>query len=294
MAELAEVYVNQYAANCYQMVQQQGSKLSAFVAHEPMKGELKFVERVHPTEVERVTSKYQDSPIIPTKFDRRALRAYEYAWGDMVDWMDDLNILIDPTGPITKAGAYALGRKCDQIIIDGLLGDAWGGKDGNTKIAFKGSQTIADTVGGSGSTGLNLEKLIQARSLIGKADVDIEAPGEQLIFVLTQSQIDDLLRTTEVKSADYNAIRALVTGQIDTFMGFKFLRISDKVLPKEASIRSCIAFCKSCVSYAEPQPIASQIAQRADKNFNWYAFMKMKCGATRNEDGGIVKIQCKE
>lgn len=294
MAELAEVYVNQYSANCYQMAQQQGSKLSQFVTHEPMKGEIKFVERVQPTTAQRVTSKYQDSPIIPTQFDRRALRAYEYAWGDMVDWQDDLNILIDPTGSCTQAGAYALGRTCDEIILDGLLGSAWGGKDGNTEIAFKSSQTIEAKTGASAATGLNLEKLIQARSLIGKSDIDLQAPGEQLIFVLSQSQIDDLLRTTEVKSADYNSVRALCTGQIDTFMGFKFLCLSDKILPKTDSTRSCIAFCRSCVAFAEPQPITSQIAQRADKNFNWYAFMKMKCGATRKEDGGIVKIECKE
>ena len=294
MAELADVYVNQYSANCYMMAQQQGSKLSQFVTHEPMKGEIAFVERVQPTSATRVTSKYQDSPIIPTKFDRRALRAYEYAWGDMVDWQDDLNILIDPTGKCTQAGAYALGRTCDEVILSGMLGSAWGGKDGNTEIAFKDSQTIAAKTGATAATGLNLEKLIQTRSLIGKADIDLQAPGEQLIFVIGQSQMDDLLRTTEVKSADYNTVKALYNGSIDTFMGFKFLILSDSILPKTDDTRSCIAFCRSCMAFAEPQPISSQIAQRADKNFNWYAFMKMKCGATRKEDGGVVKVLCKE
>ncbi len=301
MAELNQVYVNQYSANCYAMAQQRRSRLASLVTREnEMKGELKMLERVHPTAAVRVNSKYDDSPIIHTPFSRRALRAFEYAWGDMVDWQDDLNILIDPTGKITQAGAAALGRTMDDIIIEqGIFGVAYEGKEGTTPVPFPDSQKVSITAGGtSGNVGLNVEKLIQTRSILGDSELDLDDPAEELYFVYTQKQLDDLLRTTEVKSIDYNAVKALYDGKIDYFMGFKFVRMSKKRIPatvlESGRSRGCFAFAKSCVVYAEPQPISGRIAERADKNFNWYSHMKMKGGATRFQDEGVVWTPCFE
>ena len=297
MPDLSQNVVTQYSNNVYAMLQQKGSKLSNCCTPYKMKGERGTIERSGATEAQLATGLYGDSPIIATPMDRRSIYGFEYVWGDMVDWKQDENTLIDPTSAVTAAGYKALGRTMDRVIIErGIFGAAFEGKDGQTEVAFPDSQKLAVTAGGDGKNcGLNLEKLIQARSLIGNADVDTDDPDEKLYFVYTQKQMDDLLRTTEVKSADYNTVKALYDGTVKHFMGFEFVRLSKQLIPLlDGGIRTCFAFAKSCVAFANPVPITSRLAERADKQFNLYAFMKMKCGATRFEDGGVVHIPCLE
>lgn len=294
MAELEKVYAQQYGANIYQMAQQRVSKLRNLVSLEKMRGEVAYFERVHPTAAVRRTSKYSDSPMIETKFDRRALHAFEYEWGDMLDWTDDLNLFIDPTSSITAAGAAGIGRVIDDVIIaEGFEGKAYEGKNGTTEVAFPTTQIVAITAGGSsGNQGMNLEKLRQARSLFGKADIDLDDPDNKLYLAITQEQEDDLLRTTEVTSADYNTVKALVNGTINSFMGFEFVKTQRLTLT--GTSRNCVAWCKSGIKLALPQEMVMKVTERSDKGFNWYAYAKLKVGCTRIEDTKVVHIPCEE
>lgn len=306
MADLAQNLVTQYETNVYQMAQQKGSKLSRLCTLRPMKGERAALNRVGATEAVQTSGKFEESPVIATPTDLRSLFGYFYHWGDFVDYKDDEETLLDPTGPVTRAGYMALGRSMDRVIIErGIFGPAFEGKDGHTQVPFPEKQIVDVTAGSADgkNTGLTLEKLRQARSLIGKADIDIDDPSEKMYLVYTQSQLDDLLRITEVTSSDYNAVKALVDGVVNKFMGFEFIRISSKLLPgvkvdedddDSPVIRKPFAFVGSCVAFANPVPITSRIAERADRSFNWYAYMKMKCGATRLEDGGVVQLPCLE
>lgn len=297
MAEIEKVYAMQYATNVYQMSQQMGSFLRKYITPAEMKGEKRFFERVKPTSVKKKVSKYGDTPIIPTEFDRRCLHASEYEWADLLDWTEDqgMNPFIDPKSPITEAGAYAFGRAIDDIIIANALdGVAYEGKDGLTSVSFPSAQQIAVTVGGSGgaNVGLNLEKLIQTKSLFGKKDIDLSNPGNQLVFGVTQAQLDDLLRTTEVKNRDYNAVQALVNGEVDRFMGFTFVR-TERFL-KTGDIRKCVAWCKSGVVFAAPKEISMRVSDRPDKSYAWQSYGCMKAGATRIDDDKVVQVFCAE
>lgn len=300
MADLEKNYARQFGANVYVMAQQKYSRLRQYVTMEPFNGEMKFLDRVHPTEVTERTSKYGDSPMIPTLFDRRALKAREFEWGDMLDWTDDLNLFIDPTSKITQAGSSAFGRKLDQIIIQyGFEGIAYEGKTGDTAVSFPSSQVIPITTGSGSSpanVGLNIEKLRAARSLFGTNEVDEDDPEGQLYFGIAQAQLDDLLRTTEVTSADYNTVKALVQGAIDTFMGFKFVKTQKftRTALETGYSRNCVAWCKSGVVLGMPQEITMRASERSDKGYNWYAYGKMKGGCTRLEDAKVVHVPCLE
>ena len=217
----------------------------------------------------------------------------------MVDWQDDLNLFIDPCSNIVRMGGYALGRIIDDIIINNALdGIAFEGKEGLTPVAFPEEQKIAITTGGSGSanTGLNIEKLIQARSKFGKADIDLDDPENELIIAVTQAQMDDLLTGVDIKNSLYDAMKDLYTGKTNKFLGFTFVRSNR--LKKEVSgdgySRKCAAWCKSGVILCIPQDISMNVSQRNDKNNNWQALAKMKAGATRIEDKKVVQIFCQE
>ena len=295
MANLDEAVVRTYSETVYQLAQQFGSKLRAYTVPLKMKGESITVSRVGATEAVQVNSKYDKSPVIHTPFDVRYFTATEWVWGDMVDWGDDLNLLIDPNSDIVKAGAYAMGREIDKAIIKkGFFDAAREGKEGDRFVVFPDSQKISVTAGSSSNTGLNVEKLIQAKSLFGKADIDVNDPGNKLICVVTQAQLDDLLRSTEVTSRDYNTVYALAEGEVHSFMGFQFVRT--ELMPKDSgtNIRTCVAYCQSAIKLIMPKEITTHITQRDDYNFNWYAHHSMKVGAGRMEDNKVVHIPCLE
>ncbi len=298
MAQIPEIYATTYASNVYMMAQQQGSLLYQHVTHIDMKGEMRTIERANPTAAQIVTSKLADTPNGDgVKFDRRVLKADAYHWSDILDWTEEqgMNPLVDPTGPITMAGAYAMGRCLDSIIVtNGLAGSAYTGKTGTTAVPLPDAQKIAVTYGGDSNSGLTLEKLLKARSILGKSNIPLKAPGQECVMAITQSQLDDLLKISQVQSADYNTVRALVAGEVDTFLGFKFVVLDSSILPITSGTRSCFAFLKSNVVLGEPQPVKSEINQRPDKCNAWQVYMKMKAGSTRYEDAGVVQIECEE
>ena len=296
MAELEPVYAKQYGSNVYTLAQQKGSILRPFVTVEEMRGEKRHFDRVKPTAAVRVDSKYGDTPLIPTEFDRRTIHGQEYVWADMVDWQDDLNLFIDPTSNIVRMGGYALGRIIDDIIIEnGFDGVAYEGKEGLTQVAFPEAQKVAITTGsegGASNVGLNVAKLIAARSKFGKADIDLDDPENELCIAVTQTQMDDLVKDVDVKNSLYGAMNDLYVGKTNKFLGFTFVRTGR--LKKTGSSRKCVAWCKSGVILCVPQEITMSVKQRPDKNDNWQALAKLKAGSTRIEDEKVVQIFCNE
>ncbi len=300
MAELEQVYAKQYGANVYTLAQQKGSILRPYVTLEEMKGEKRHFDRVRPTAAVRVDSKYGDTPLIPTEFDRRTVHAQEYVWADMVDWQDELNVFIDPTSNIVRMGGYALGRIIDDIIIaNGLDGVAYEGKEGLTQVAFPKDQQIEITYGsgtGKDNVGLNVDKLIAARSKFGKADIDLDDPENELVIAVTQEQMDDLLKGVDIKNSLYDAMKDLYTGRTNKFLGFTFVRCNrlTKAVSGKGFSRKCAAWCRSGVILCVPQEIVMSVKQRTDKNDNWQALAKLKAGSTRIEDAKVVQIFCQE
>lgn len=300
MATLDSAYAKQYGTNVYTLAQQKGSILRNYVTIEDMKGEKRHFDRVKPTTAVRAESKYADTPLIHTQFDRRTIHGEEYIWADMVDWMDDLNLFIDPTSPIVRVGGYALGRIIDDIVIQkGFSGDAYEGKEGLTTVPFPVAQQIPVTFGGESgkSTGLTIDKLIEARSRFGKADIDLNDPENELFICVTQSQMDDLARSIEIGNRDYDAMRDLYEGKTRKFLGFHFVqcgRLTATSTGENTQSRMCAAWCKSGVILTVPKEISMEVGQRLDKNNNWQALAKMKAGATRIEDAKVVQIYCNE
>ena len=264
-----------------------------------MKGEKRHFDRVKPTAAVRISSKYGDTPLINTEFDRRTVHGFEYGWADLIDWQDDVNLLIDPCSSIVEAGGMALGRRIDDIIIENAFdGDAYEGKEGLQTVPFPEAQKISVTYGGSSSenTGLTLEKLRRAYSSFGRADIDLSDPGNELFIAVSQRQMDDLLEGVDVKNSLYSAMQDLYSGKINKFLGFTFVRTER--LKRTASgsgfSRLCAAWCKSGVVLCVPQEIKMTVNTRPDKNNNWQAEAKMKAGATRIEDKKVVQIFCQE
>ena len=77
--------------------------------------------------------------------------------------------------------------------------------------------------------------------------------------------MSNLLGTTQVTSSDFNSVKALVQGEVDTFLGFKF--ITSNRLAKGGNDRTCIAFAQDGITLAVGKDVSARIDERADKSY---------------------------
>jgi len=191
-------------------------------------------------------------------------------------------MLVDPKGPYQQAAKAAMNRRKDRLILAALGGTAYGGKTGTTSIALPDAQKIA-----AGGATVTISKLLQAKQLLDEA----EAP-EDRYFVCPSESIIDLLGTVEITSADYNTVRALTSGQVDSFLGFKFIRTELVYLENSSSTTTwyCYAFCKGAVGFGSIEEVTVRLTERSDKNYAWQPYVSMDMGATRIEDEMVVEV----
>jgi len=288
--QISTAFVQQYSTNVGLLLQQRGSKLRDCVTVGSYTGKAaKAVEQIGSVTAQARTSRHSDTPLISTPHDARWVFPTDYEWADLIDDQDKLRMLIDPTSPYAINGAYALGRAMDQLIISAALGTAKTGENGTTNTSFA-TATQQVTVGGS-PTGLTVAKLRSAKKILLGNEVDVEM--DPLYIAVTAKQLDDLLGTTEVTSSDYNTVKALVQGQVDTFMGFKFIH-TELLGLDSSSDRRVIAWAKSGLHLGMWNDINSKIDQRADKSYATQVYVKGTFGATRTEEKKVVEILCSE
>jgi hypothetical protein len=284
--QVSTAFVQQYTTNVSLLLQQRGSKLRDAVTVGSYTGKAaKAVEQIGAVTAQARTSRHADTPLISTPHDARWVFPTDYEWADMVDDQDKLRMLIDPTSPYAVNGAYALGRAMDDLIITAALGTAMTGENGSTSTAFAtATQQIA-----VGAAGLTVAKLRQARRILMANEVDVAM--DPLYIAVTAQQMDNLLGTTEVTSSDYNTVKTLVSGDVDTFLGFKFIQVERLGLDGSGD-RRCIAWAKSGLHLGLWNDITTKISERADKSYATQVYVKGTFGATRTEEKKVVEIIC--
>ena len=257
-------------------------------------GKTAYFDQVGSVAANKVTNRHGDSPLNNTPHARRRVAMSTYDTGDLIDDSDKVRTLIDPTNPYVMAHAWAMGRSIDDEIIGAAFATAFTGEDGSTSTAFPSSQQVAVNSWaygtGSGNAGLTISKLIEAKTLLDEADTD---PDEERFIAVSAKQVANLLQTTEVTSTDYAQVKALVEGQIDSFMGFKFKRL-ERLLVDGSSYRRVIAWCRSGLKLGIARDTTARIAPRADKRFSTYAYFAQDLGATRMQEKQVVEIKCSE
>jgi len=199
--QVTTAFVNQFSANVNMLSQQMGSLLRGAVDTESVTGEKAFFDQIGEAAAVARTSRHGDTPLVETPHSRRMVSLTTYEWADLIDDADKVRMLIDPTSSYARAAAAAIGRSMDDVIIDALGGTAKTGKEGTTSTSFPSAQKIA--VGG---TGLTIAKLVECKKKLDANNVD---PSIKRYIVVSPEQIEDLLNSTTVTSADFNTVNTL-------------------------------------------------------------------------------------
>ena len=111
--------------------------------------------------------------------------------------------------------------------------------------------------------------------------------------MLSAWQLQDLLNTTEITSSDYNVVKALVEGTVNTWIGFAFTH-TERLLTDGSGYRLCYAYQRKAMQLAIQKEPTGRVDERPDKNYAWQVYMKLCMGATRLEEARIVEITCIE
>jgi len=286
--DITTAFVQQYTTNVELLLQQRGSRLRDAVTMGSYVGKAaKAVEQIGSVSAQPRTNRHGDTPLISTPHDARWVFPTDYEWADLIDDQDKLRMLIDPTSPYAINGAYALGRAMDADIISTALGISKTGENGTVNTAFDTTNQQIPV----GGAGLTIAKLRETKKILLSNEVDVEM--DPLYISVTAKQLDDLLGTTEVTSSDYNTVKALAQGSVDSFMGFKFIH-TELLGVDGSSNRRVIAWAKSGIHCGIWNDISGRISERADKSYANQVYVSGTFGSTRTEEGKVVEILCSE
>jgi len=284
--QITTAFVSQFSSNIQMLSQQMGSLLRNAVDVETVTGEKAFFDQVGSAAAVLRTSRHADTPLIETPHSRRMVTMSDYEYADLIDDQDKVRLLVDPTSTYSRAAAAAMGRAMDDAIIAAALGTALTGKDGGTSTAFA---TATNQIAAS-ATGLTLAKLISAKEILDSGDVDPSIPR---YIVVSPKQITNLLNSTTVTSSDFNTVKALAMGEINSFVGFNFI-VSNRLGVDGSSARRVIAFAGDGIKLAIGREPVARIDERADKSYATQIYYAMTLGSTRMEEKKVVEVLCTE
>lgn len=277
--------------------QQMGSRLRNFVTVRPQQVKRDFHDRVGTVVFNERTTRHAPTTLEEADHTRISVAMSDYRNALPFDNEDKLRMnLNDPRNAYAETQARALGQKLDSVIITAATGTTYTGETGATAETYSATTYgIAVNAVSPGSvaadSNMTIEKLIQARSKLYAAEAVMA--DEPIVCVVSQAQIDSLLRIAELTNIDTNEVRALVAGKVDTYLGFTFIRT--QLLAKDANnVRTCLAFPKSAIIVGMADERTTRVDQRPDLNYTWQVWTQGTFGAARTWREKVVSIACDE
>jgi len=212
-------------------------------------------------------------------FSTVTLTLADYNAAEYSDIFSQAKVNFDERQELVQVVAGAMGRRQDQMILDALANSGT-------------SLTVANSVGGA-TTNMNIAKLREAKRLLDKGNV----PPDGRHIIIHANGLANLLSETSVTSSDFNSVKALVQGEINTYLGFTFHVLGDRSeggLAIDGSLdRTCFAFHKDAIGYGEGIAMRTEINYIPEKT-SWLVNEVFSAGAVAIDAEGIVSITCRE
>ena len=157
--QITTAFVEQYSSNVQLLSQQMGSKLRAACDVENVRGSNAFFDQVGAVTAQ-TRSRHGSTPQLTTPHSRRRVSLTDYEWADLIDDLDKVRMLSDPTSVYAKAAAAAMNRKMDDVVITALGGSADTGVAGGTAVALPASSKFSTA---QQTDGLTIAKLLETK-----------------------------------------------------------------------------------------------------------------------------------
>lgn len=279
------VYAQAYAANVMQLAQQKYSKLMPICYMKPnVKAKVFYQDQIGEWSMSAKGGRNVQTPNNDPNMARRMGTMVDYHDARLLDRGDELRMLSDPRSAYTIAAAQSLGRQIDTVIALQAVGTANYGETGASSITL-GTDAISGIshIAGTPAT-LTVARLTLTKQILDLEDVEME----DRFYVINPYALQQLLGTTQVTSADYNSVKALVQGQLDTFLGFKFL--VSNVLSTSGTVTTCFASQRYGICLAMGSEPLVRTDERADLSYSWQVYYELNIGCVRLEEARVVKV----
>lgn len=202
----------------------------------------------------------------------------DYIAAEYSDIFNQQKVNFNERQELVQVVSGAIARRMDQVVLDA--------------IAATGTTAITNDIGGT-DTNLNVTKLREAKKTLDAKNV----PAEGRCILVHANNLSSLLGETEVTSSDFNTVRALVTGEVDTFLGFKFVTLGDRdergLAVDGSADRTIFAFHRDAVGLGVGMGQQSRVDYIPEKTSFLVASM-FSAGAVAIDDEGIIPIICRE
>ena len=131
----------------------------------------------------------------------------------------------------------------------------------------------------------SLARVIAVKQTFDTADIEMD----DRVIVCRPDALDNLLNTTAATSSDYNSVKALTRGEIDTWMGFKWI-MSTRLAVASSSTLIAIAFQKYGCCFAMADAPVVRTDERADLSYSWQVYYELNVGAVRLEEARVCIV----
>ncbi len=265
-----QAFIKQFEREVHAAYQRQGSKLRPTVRTKTnVRGSTTVFQRVGKGTA-ATKARHGMVPVMSVEFTNVEAVLVDYYAGEWVDRLDELKTNIDERQVLANAGAFALGRKTDELIIKALA---------------QSPHTV-----GSPSEGLTKQKVLAAFELLGAHDVPDDG---QRFAVVGWKQWSELLALPEFASAQFVGDDQLPWRGSQAKMWLGTLWIAHSGLPIEAGVRTCFWYHRSAVGHAVGQEVVTDITWHGDRAAHFVA-NSMSQGAVLIDENGVVKMPCLE
>ncbi len=287
-------FFEEYKSTVQLLSQQMGSRFAMACTIDTYRGEGgRAVNQVGVVDAQTKTTRHADVVYNETPHDARWVYPTRKFYADLIDSDDRLRTIAQFDSAYAKAGASALERGKDDLIIAAFFADAKTGQSGSTTTSFDSTnQEVAETVGAAAATGMNVAKLREARKILRANEVDLDM--EPIFCAITAEQEAELLNEYEVKMSGQTGVSPVMEdGKLKKFLGFNFIH-SERLATDDDSYRRCPVWVPSGMHLGMWEDIFVSIDRIPTKHNSTQIYVGGDFGATRTEEKKVVEIKCSE
>jgi len=249
-----------------------------------LKGKIDFFDQAGQTSMVLKTARHAPTDPVEAEMNRRRIVHDMYTTAHYVARDDIQDVMNDPTGTIGRMQAAAMARRTDQTVADAAFVTAYTGETGSTTVSHPSTHEVA-----AGAAGLTTTKIISAKRILDEYENDSRA--RYAMCTAEQLTTDLLANANYATSGDYNTVRALVNGEINTWVGFEFDRFEG--LPKSGNDRSCCFWSRDSIVLAV-RDVYTRVSELPEQHYDWQVYTSFEVGATRGDELGVVEVICTE
>ena len=271
------VYGQAYGRNIMQLAQHKYAKTAgSFFMKENVTGKTFFQDQIGEWNMSVKAGRNVQTPNNDPQLARRMGTMIDYHDNRMLDRGDELRTISDPRSAYTIAAGKSIARRWDDSFYAAANGNSSSGETGSSTVTNGNIVNIT-------AAGPTVARIIAVKKALDDADVEME----DRYFHCNTELLNNILSIEDATSADYVTVKALVRGELNTWLGFLWTMTT-----RMPSTEVGIAWQKlgMCGAGMDGSPMV-RTDERKDLSYSWQVYYELNVGFVRLEEDRVVLVQ---